>query len=90
MNDLELGNCSIHDDRVKHFYCARCKTVTCRVCTESHHGFEDPSKQKCLIVDLYDLDDIYEFIRQVYDLHIGSETEEKNVSDYEQLNIQDL
>lgn len=77
MDTFELGNCSVHDDRVKHFYCAFCKTVTCRACTEMHHGAEDPSKQRCLIVDLYEVEDVYEFIKQVYDLDFGSESGEK-------------
>ena len=57
--DEELDYCEFHNDRVKHFYCLKHKSLTCRVCTELIHG-----KEGCAIVDLYEVDDIGEFLNQ--------------------------
>ena len=57
--DEDLDYCEYHNDRVKHFYCLKHKTLTCRVCTEEMHG-----KEGCAIVDLYEVDDVGEFLSQ--------------------------
>ena len=57
--DEELDYCELHNDRVKHFYCLKHKSLTCRVCTEQKHANEG-----CAIVDLYEVDDIPEFLNQ--------------------------
>ena len=55
LNELEL--CEFHYERVKHFFCVCHKTITCRVCTQLTHN-----KKECMIVDLYEVEDIQEFL----------------------------
>jgi len=62
--DEELDYCEFHNDRVKHFYCLKHKSLTCRVCTELLHA-----KEGCAIVDLYEVDDIAEFLNQANKYH---------------------
>lgn len=57
--DEELDYCEFHNDRIKHFYCLKHKSLTCRVCTELMHG-----KEGCALVDLYEVEDIGEFLAQ--------------------------
>lgn len=55
----ELSYCEFHNDRVKHFYCLKEKTLSCRMCAEYLHN-----KDGCGIVDLYEVEDIAEFLAQ--------------------------
>ena len=59
----ELEYCDIHTDRVKHFYCLSHKVIFCRVCSEILHA-----KRDCLVLDLYETDDIQGITEQMADL----------------------
>ena len=58
LSDLDF--CEFHSERVKHFYCICHKTITCRLCTQMKHN-----KKDCMIIDLYEVENIPEFLRNV-------------------------
>lgn len=71
-NNEEFSYCSYHPDRVRHFYCLKDKTISCRVCTEYLH-----SKDGCAVVDLYEVEDIGEFLSQAKSFEGKGEKKEK-------------
>lgn len=76
-NEEELDYCEFHNERVKHFYCLKHKSLTCRVCTELMHGKED-----CAIVDLYEVEDVGEFLAQAQKFnHEDIKGEDDNAED---------
>ena len=78
-NNEEFSCCSYHPDRVRHFYCLKDKTISCRVCTEYLH-----SKDGCAVVDLYEVDDIGEFLNQAKNFEGKGEKKEKKEEEGEE------
>lgn len=50
--DELYGYCSIHEERIRHFYCEQHKVLVCRPCFEKLHGEGD-----CQVVDMYNVKD---------------------------------
>lgn len=79
-----MGNCEKHQERVQHFYCAFHKVTACRVCCEKHH-----LEPQCLIVELYDVEDMVGFLSQIWDLDFNqneyqfNDEDPENISNYD-------
>lgn len=58
--DIEWEYCEHHGDRVKHFYCTLHNVLACRVCKDVMHA-----KKECMVIDLYEVDDVPGFFNQI-------------------------
>lgn len=61
--DIDWENCDYHADRIKHFYCTSHQNLCCRVCKDVMH-----SRQECMVVDLYETDDIQGFLNEMAEM----------------------
>jgi hypothetical protein len=51
--------CPYHEEKQKHFYCSYHETNFCRECIKSYHKLNE-----CCVVDLYDIDKLYQLNEQ--------------------------
>ncbi|CAK83231.1 unnamed protein product (macronuclear) [Paramecium tetraurelia] len=72
--DSGLEFCEFHNDRVKHFFCMKHKVTCCRVCSEMIH-----QKKDCIVVDLYEIEDVPAFLNEAYKLNQENNCQNQNI-----------